>query len=98
MVTVWLSVGPSVVAKDQLHVPLLLPPPVTVPIDALRLTLLSLSGSAKAPVLAAVTPSSTVRVALSLLTVGGRLVSVTVQVKLLLLLALCVSVADTVTL
>ena len=41
IVTVWLCAGPSVVAYDQFHVPLLVPDWVIVPTEAVMVTLLA---------------------------------------------------------
>src|SRR5262249_26065977 len=70
MVTVPLWFGPSVVANDQLQVPLLVPVLVTVPTDAVIVTFWPLSGSEYVPALAAVWPSLTVTEALFTVPVG----------------------------
>ena len=58
MVTVWLWSGPSVVANDQLQVPLAAPLLVMAPIDAEIVTLL-LPTLENVPVFVAVLPSLT---------------------------------------
>ena len=71
MVTVWLWAGPSVVPKDQLHVP-----PgffVTVPTEADSVTVSRAFVSAHVPVFVAVWPSLAVLVALALVRVGAAL-------------------------
>src|SRR4051794_28312447 len=72
IVTVWPWPGPSVVPKDQLHVPLLVPVFEIVPTDAVIVTAV-LSTSEYVPLLAAVEPSLTVTLALSAATTGASL-------------------------
>ena len=74
MVTVWLCAVPSVVANDQLHVPdAFVPAFVTVPTEALSVTVSPALASDQVPVLEAVWPSLTVIVASLRLITGGVL-------------------------
>ena len=78
MVTVCESSGPSVVAKlhDQVPAPLFC---VSVPTEAVTVTVALPLASAKVPVLPAVWPSPTVTVAVSAATVGGEFTPVPVS-------------------
>src|SRR6266404_369256 len=77
IVTVCDCSGPSVVANDQLQVPLALA--VTVPTEALRVTG-SCPTSAKVPLFVAVCPSFTAAAALVAANNGGRFATVTATV------------------
>src|SRR5260370_518548 len=77
MATVCDCSGPSVVANDQLQVPLGLAVPV--PTEALSVTA-SCPTSEKVPLLVAVCPSLTVTAALVAASDGGRLFTVTATV------------------
>jgi hypothetical protein len=73
IVTIWFCAGPSVVPNDQLHVPLAFVPDfVTVPTEAVRVTVSAGFASDQVPVFEAVWPSFTVTVALSRATVGAE--------------------------
>jgi hypothetical protein len=74
MVTVWPWSGPSVVANDQLQVPLFVPVLVTVPTEAVIVTLSPAFASEYVPPFVAVWPSFTVTVAFSAATDGATLV------------------------
>jgi hypothetical protein len=79
IVTVCDWVGPSVVANDQLQVPeALVPDFVTVPTEALKVTVSPAFASDQVPVFAADCPSLTVTVALARATAGAALAAVTV--------------------